>query len=78
MLSVGCGGSFDLGIGAGNFQHEFDVIGQGDIKRPPLMKEQALIARELWQGGAVEQHSELYDFDDVDLTPQPLHDVPIW
>ena len=22
------------GIGAGNFQHEFDVIGQGDVKRP--------------------------------------------
>ena len=32
---------FDLGIGAGNFQHEFDVIGQGTLKRPELMKEQA-------------------------------------
>jgi alkanesulfonate monooxygenase SsuD/methylene tetrahydromethanopterin reductase-like flavin-dependent oxidoreductase (luciferase family) len=25
--------TFDLGVGAGNFQHEFDVIGQGDLKR---------------------------------------------
>ncbi len=41
---------FDLGIGAGNFQHEFDVIGQADVKRPELMKEQALIARRLWTG----------------------------
>lgn len=69
---------FDLGIGAGNFQHEFDVIGQGDLKRPELMREQTLIARELWTGQSVEWHSELYDFSDVDLKPQPLHPVPVW
>jgi len=69
---------FDLGIGAGNFQHEFDVIGQGDLKRPELMKEQALIAKELWTGRSVEHHSETYDFADVDLKPQPLFPVPLW
>lgn len=69
---------FDLGIGAGNFQHEFDVIAQGDRKRPELMREQALIARELWTGESVEWHSELYDFADVDLKPQPVHPVPVW
>jgi alkanesulfonate monooxygenase SsuD/methylene tetrahydromethanopterin reductase-like flavin-dependent oxidoreductase (luciferase family) len=69
---------FDLGIGAGNFQHEFDVIGQGDVNRPEMMKEQTLIARGLWTGESVEHHSELYDFDDVDLKPQPLYDVPVW
>lgn len=69
---------FDLGIGAGNFQHEFDVIGQGDLERPALMREQTLIARKLWTGQSVEHHSDLYDFDDVDLKPQPLHDVPVW
>ena len=63
---------FDLGIGAGNFQHEFDVIGQGDIDRPADDAEQTLIARELWTGETVEWHSELYDFEDVDLKPQPL------
>lgn len=70
--------TFDLGIGAGNFQHEFDVIGQGDLQRPALMKEQALIARRLWTGQSIEWHSEMYDFADVDLTPQPIHAVPIW
>ncbi len=69
---------FDLGIGAGNFQHEFDVIGQSDLKRPELMKEQVLIAKELWTGQSVEHHSELYDFADVDLKPQPLFPVPLW
>jgi alkanesulfonate monooxygenase SsuD/methylene tetrahydromethanopterin reductase-like flavin-dependent oxidoreductase (luciferase family) len=69
---------FDLGIGAGNFQHEFDVIGQGDIDRPVLMREQTLIARELWTGRSVEHHSDLYEFVDVDLKPQPLQHVPVW
>ena len=69
---------FELGIGAGNFQHEFDVIGQGDIDRPAMMREQTLIARELWTGRSVEWHSELYDFSDVDLKPRPLFPVPVW
>jgi alkanesulfonate monooxygenase SsuD/methylene tetrahydromethanopterin reductase-like flavin-dependent oxidoreductase (luciferase family) len=69
---------FDLGIGAGNFQHEFEVIGQGDLKRPDLMKEQTLIAQRLWTGESVEWHSDTYDFSDVDLKPQPLFPVPIW
>ena len=69
---------FDLGIGAGNFQHEFDVIGQGHLQRPEMMREQTLIARRLWAGETVEWHSALYDFDDVDLKPQPVHPVPVW
>jgi alkanesulfonate monooxygenase SsuD/methylene tetrahydromethanopterin reductase-like flavin-dependent oxidoreductase (luciferase family) len=69
---------FDLGIGAGNFQHEFDVIGQGDLKRPELMREQTLIARRLWSGETVEWQSEQYDFQNVDLKPPPLHPVPVW
>jgi len=69
---------FELGIGAGNFQHEFDVIGQGDLDRPAMMREQTLIGRELWTGRSVEWHSDLYDFDDVDLKPQPLFPVPVW
>lgn len=69
---------FDLGIGSGNFQHEFDVIGQSEIKRPEMMKEQTLIARKLWAGESVDWHSELYDFTDVDIKPQPLFPVPVW
>ena len=69
---------FDLGIGAGNFQHEFDVINQSDVDRPAMMKEQTLIARELWTGKSVAWDSELYKFEDVDLKPQPLFPVPVW
>jgi alkanesulfonate monooxygenase SsuD/methylene tetrahydromethanopterin reductase-like flavin-dependent oxidoreductase (luciferase family) len=69
---------FDLGIGAGNFQHEFDVIGQGDLRRPDMMREQTLIARRLWAGETLEWHTELYDFEDVDIKPRPIHPVPVW
>ena len=69
---------FELGIGAGNFQHEFDVIGQGDIPRPAMMREQTLIAQRLWTGESVDWHTELYDFADVSIKPQPLFPVPVW
>jgi len=69
---------FDLGIGSGNFQHEFDVIGQGAVDRPAMMKEQVLIARKLWAGETVEWESELYKFTDVDLKPQPIVPVDVW
>jgi len=70
--------SLDVGIGAGTFQHEFEVIGLGDLKRPELMREQALIARRLWTETGVAHRSEIYEFDDVDLKPQPLTQLPIW
>jgi len=69
---------FDLGIGAGTFDHEFAVIGQADEDRVQMMKEQVLIARRLWSGETIEWHSQRYDFTDVDLKPQPLHPVPVW
>jgi alkanesulfonate monooxygenase SsuD/methylene tetrahydromethanopterin reductase-like flavin-dependent oxidoreductase (luciferase family) len=68
----------DLGVGAGNFQHEFDVIGMGEVDRPALMREQVEIARRLWTGETVEHHSALYDFSDVDIKPRPLGPVPVW
>lgn len=69
---------FDLGIGAGTFDHEFAVIGQADEDRVQMMKEQVLIARRLWTGESVEWSSDRYKFTDVDLKPQPVHPVPVW
>ncbi len=70
--------TFDLGIGAGTFDHEFAVIGQAEEDRVQMMREQVLIARRLWAGETVEWKSDRYTFDDVDLKPQPLHPVPVW
>lgn len=69
---------FDLGIGAGTFDHEFAVIGQADEDRVQMMKEQVLIARKLWTGETIEWNSDRYKFNDVDLKPQPVHPVPVW
>ncbi len=69
---------FDLGIGAGNMQHEFDVIGMGDAPRPELMREQVLIAQQIWTEASVRWNSERYEFEDVDLKPVPLSEVPVW
>jgi alkanesulfonate monooxygenase SsuD/methylene tetrahydromethanopterin reductase-like flavin-dependent oxidoreductase (luciferase family) len=69
---------FDLGIGAGTFDHEFEVIGQGNEDRVQMMKEQVLIARRLWRGETIEWNSDRYTFSDVDLKPQPVHPVPVW
>lgn len=69
---------FDLGIGAGTFDHEFAVIGQADEDRVQMMREQVLIARRLWSGETIEWNSDRYKFDDVDLKPQPVHPVPVW
>ncbi len=69
---------FDLGIGAGTFDHEFAVIGQADEDRVQMMKEQVLIARRLWSGDRIEWHTPRYEFADVDLKPQPLFPVPVW
>lgn len=42
------------------------------------MREQTQIARRLWTGETAAWLSELYDFDDVDLKPQPFHPVAVW
>lgn len=69
---------FDLGIGMGNFQHEFDVIGLGDVKRTELMKEQVIIARKLWAGTSIDHAGDFYTFDDVELKPTPVSSVAVW
>lgn len=69
---------FDLGIGAGTFDHEFAVIGQADEDRVQMMKEQVLIARKLWTGETIAWDSPRYKFEEVDLKPRPVHPVPVW
>jgi alkanesulfonate monooxygenase SsuD/methylene tetrahydromethanopterin reductase-like flavin-dependent oxidoreductase (luciferase family) len=68
----------DLGFGAGNFQHEFEAIGLGNVDRPKLAAEQLDIANRLWGGEEVSHHSATYDFDGVRLTPAPREPVRVW
>jgi probable F420-dependent oxidoreductase len=74
------GGRFVLGIGVGNAQDEFEVMGASHAHRGTVADEtlQAMIA--LWRGeGPVSYHGRYVNFDDVSpirtaQTPQP----PIW
>jgi alkanesulfonate monooxygenase SsuD/methylene tetrahydromethanopterin reductase-like flavin-dependent oxidoreductase (luciferase family) len=68
----------DLGFGAGNFRHEFDAIGLGNVDRPKLAAEQLDIARRLWTGVEVSHESANYSFDHVRLDPIPREDIHVW
>src|SRR5258708_14019877 len=62
---------FDLGIGSGNFQHEFDVIGQRGVDRVAMMKAHVLIARKLSAGETVGWHTDRHHFADLATNPPP-------
>src|SRR5207245_3046142 len=51
---------FDLGIGAGTFDHEFEVIGQGGEARVAMMKAKVLSARRLGTGDTAECKNDRY------------------
>jgi alkanesulfonate monooxygenase SsuD/methylene tetrahydromethanopterin reductase-like flavin-dependent oxidoreductase (luciferase family) len=68
----------DVGFGAGNFQHEFDAIGLGNVDRPKLAAEQLDIARRLWAGEEVSHRTATYTFDRVRLDPIPQEEIHVW
>ncbi|MEA2640305.1 MAG: hypothetical protein QOF51_1699 [Chloroflexota bacterium] len=74
------GGRFILGVGVGNPQDEFKVLGQPHARRGALANECLGAMTALWTGdGPVSFHGRLVDFDDVSsiATYQEPH-PPIW
>ncbi len=72
------GGRFELGIGPGWDQHEFDVAGVKLSQRGGRTDEILDIFDKLWTGQAITHHGKYYDFDDVTIDP-PLRDRPkLW
>lgn len=68
----------DLGVGAGGFQHEFELLGMGGVDRADLMREHVQIARALWDGGLETYTSERYDFRPVRIEPRPSQPPTLW
>jgi probable F420-dependent oxidoreductase len=67
------------GFGIGTFDHEFEAVGLGGIKRGALLREQVEIMRRIWTGESVSHQGEHYTFDDVDIHPTPPSgQIPIW
>lgn len=68
-----------LGVGAGWMREEFALMGQSFANRGRRMDEMIDVLRKLWSGsGWVEHHGEFFDFDPLEMSPQPPGPVPIW
>jgi probable F420-dependent oxidoreductase len=72
------GGRFELGVGPGWDQHEFDVAGVPLKQRGGRTDEILEIFDRLWTGAAVTHRGKYYSFDDVTIDP-PLRERPrLW
>src|ERR1700722_17514145 len=58
-----------LGLGAGWFREEFELLGQDFGNRGARLDEIIEILRLLWRGGMVEYHGTHYDFGRVQMSP---------
>jgi probable F420-dependent oxidoreductase len=67
------------GFGIGTFDHEFEAVGLGGLKRGDLLREQVDIMRKLWTGESVSFEGQFYKFDGVDIHPSPAGEgsIPI-
>lgn len=70
-LAILSGGRFDLGIGVGYRQLEFDVFKRRVGHRPSLMEEGIEIIRRAWAGDSLQCDGKRFSLPDVRLTPLP-------
>jgi probable F420-dependent oxidoreductase len=71
-------GRFILGLGAGWRPEEFEVFGVGLDERASRMRETVAVLRLAWSKETFSFDGKHYRFDNVNVTPKPAHDVPIW
>lgn len=76
-LSLVTGGRFDLGVGIGYRQVEFDQFGRKLSHRPSLIEEGIEIVRRAWSGEAVNFSGKRFEIGDLSITPQPEHQPAI-
>jgi alkanesulfonate monooxygenase SsuD/methylene tetrahydromethanopterin reductase-like flavin-dependent oxidoreductase (luciferase family) len=68
-----------LGIGAGNFDHEFQLAGLGRVPRPELVEENVRLMRRLWSEGDVSHEGPVFPVEHATLRPRPVGGpVPLW
>ncbi|MDA1073597.1 MAG: LLM class flavin-dependent oxidoreductase [Proteobacteria bacterium] len=70
-LSILSGGRFDLGVGLGYRQVEFDYFKRQLKNRPSLMEEGVEIIRQAWSGQPVNFNGRRFQIDNLRVTPQP-------
>ena len=70
-VSILTGGRFDLGIGLGYRQVEFDYFGRKLAQRPSLMEEGVAILRQAWSGEPVRHRGKRFTIDGLRVAPAP-------
>lgn len=71
-LSLATGGRFDLGVGIGYRQLEFDQFGRKLSHRPSMMEEGIEIIRRGWAGEAVNFSGKRFSVGDLRIMPTPV------
>lgn len=70
-LSLLTGGRFDLGVGLGYRQLEFETFGRELRFRPSLMEEAVEIIRRAWSGAPIGFSGKRFEVGNVRITPVP-------
>lgn len=72
------GGRVILGAGAGWIREEYDALGVPFKGRGKRMDEMIEILRLLWSGEMVEYHGDIFDLPQMQMTPPPPAQVPLY
>jgi probable F420-dependent oxidoreductase len=67
-----------LGIGVGWMREEFELLEQEFKTRGRRTDEMIEILRALWAGGWVSFHGNFYEFDELEMSPVPAEEIPIY
>jgi alkanesulfonate monooxygenase SsuD/methylene tetrahydromethanopterin reductase-like flavin-dependent oxidoreductase (luciferase family) len=70
-LAVLSGGRFDLGLGQGYRELEFEAFGQKIVNRPSLLEESIEILRKAFAGESLEYHGKRFELPDITISPLP-------
>ena len=70
-LAIATGGRFDLGVGIGYRQLEFDQFGRKLSHRPSLVEEGIEILRRAWSGEPINFSGKRFEVGDLRITPVP-------
>ena len=71
-LSLTTQGRFDLGLGIGYRQLEFDQFGRKLSHRPSMMEEGVEIIRRAWRGENINFKGKRFSVGDLKITPTPV------
>ncbi len=79
-LDHASGGRFELGIGWGSYQPDFDVFGvtpHAARDRVRRLRETLEVIKALWAGESVDYSGEFHQLQDAKQVPRPLTEIPI-